>query len=108
MLASGQAEAGPGVEYVRVCDTYGSGFFYIPGTDTCLRIGGYVRSDTVANGARVSTRPAPAGLSKPWGGPQEMACGPVRADRRRPDLHHSGSELVARRGEPALRARARV
>ncbi|BCH25926.1 porin [Mesorhizobium sp. L-8-10] len=31
------------VEYVRVCDTYGAGFFYIPGTETCLRISGYVR-----------------------------------------------------------------
>lgn len=31
------------VEYVRVCDVYGSGFFYIPGTETCLRIGGEVR-----------------------------------------------------------------
>ncbi len=33
------------VEYVRVCDAYGSGFFYIPGTETCLKIGGYVRYD---------------------------------------------------------------
>ncbi|GGD93116.1 porin [Aureimonas endophytica] len=31
------------VEYVRVCDVYGTGFFYIPGTETCLKIGGYVR-----------------------------------------------------------------
>ena len=31
------------VEYVRICDAYGAGFFYIPGTQTCLRIGGYVR-----------------------------------------------------------------
>jgi len=31
------------VEYVRVCDAYGSGFFYIPGTETCLKISGYVR-----------------------------------------------------------------
>ena len=30
------------VEYVRVCDAYGAGFFYIPGTETCLRISGYV------------------------------------------------------------------
>jgi len=30
------------VEYVKVCDAYGSGFFYIPGTDTCLKIGGAV------------------------------------------------------------------
>ena len=31
------------VDYVRVCDVYGKGFFYIPGTETCLSIGGYVR-----------------------------------------------------------------
>ncbi len=33
------------VEYVRVCDAYGAGYFYIPGTETCLRIHGYVRYD---------------------------------------------------------------
>jgi hypothetical protein len=33
------------VDYVRVCDAYGGGFFYIPGTDTCLRVGGYVRAE---------------------------------------------------------------
>jgi len=32
-------------EYVKICDVYGSGYFYIPGTETCLRIGGYVRYD---------------------------------------------------------------
>ncbi|RLQ87552.1 porin [Notoacmeibacter ruber] len=31
------------VEYVRVCDAYGAGFYYIPGTETCLSINGYVR-----------------------------------------------------------------
>ena len=31
------------VEYVKVCDAYGAGFFYIPGTETCLKIDGYVR-----------------------------------------------------------------
>ena len=36
------------VEYVRVCDAYGAGFFYIPGTETCLKIGGYVRYDAKA------------------------------------------------------------
>ncbi|RWE62338.1 porin, partial [Mesorhizobium sp.] len=30
---------------VRICDVYGAGYFYIPGTETCLRIGGYVRYD---------------------------------------------------------------
>jgi hypothetical protein len=29
-------------EYVKVCDAYGAGFFYIPGTETCMSINGYV------------------------------------------------------------------
>jgi hypothetical protein len=33
------------VEYVRICDAFGTGYFYIPGTDTCLRIGGRVRAE---------------------------------------------------------------
>jgi opacity protein-like surface antigen len=31
------------VEYVRICDAFGTGFYYIPGTDTCLKVGGRVR-----------------------------------------------------------------
>jgi Porin subfamily len=38
------------VEYVRVCSLYGAGFFYIPGTDTCVKIGGYIRADLTVNG----------------------------------------------------------
>src|SRR5688572_15763250 len=33
------------VDYVRVCSTYGTGYWFIPGTDTCLRISGYLRAD---------------------------------------------------------------
>ena len=33
------------MEYVRICDTYGVGFYYIPGTETCLKISGYIRYD---------------------------------------------------------------
>jgi len=33
------------VEYVRVCSEHGAGFFYIPGSDTCVKIGGRVRAD---------------------------------------------------------------
>jgi len=32
------------VEYVKVCSLYGAGFYYMPGTDICIKIGGYVRS----------------------------------------------------------------
>jgi hypothetical protein len=38
------------VEYVRICSLYGAGFFYIPGTDTCIKLGGYLRIDTTFNG----------------------------------------------------------
>ncbi|MBP1862368.1 hypothetical protein J2Z75_005907 [Rhizobium herbae] len=34
------------MEYVRVCDAFGTGYFYIPGTETCLKIGGFVRFQT--------------------------------------------------------------
>src|SRR3954463_5664629 len=35
---------------VRICSLYGAGFFYIPGTDTCIKLGGYLRVDTTFNG----------------------------------------------------------
>lgn len=37
------------VEYVKICSLYGAGFYYIPGTDTCIKLGGYVRAGTVLN-----------------------------------------------------------
>src|SRR6516162_802201 len=37
------------VEYVRICSLYGAGFYYMPGTDTCIKFGGYLRADTVVN-----------------------------------------------------------
>jgi hypothetical protein len=38
------------VEYVKVCSAYGAGFYYIPGTDICLRVGGYVFLETGVKG----------------------------------------------------------
>lgn len=52
------------VEYVRVCDAYGSGFFFIPGTETCIRFSGYVRSSyekTVVEREVVTTTGDPVG-----------------------------------------------
>lgn len=46
------------VDYVKVCDAYGAGFFYIPGSDTCLKIGGAVYANYeygVANTLRASS-----------------------------------------------------
>ena len=33
------------VQYVKVCSLYGAGFYYMPGTDMCIKIGGWVRSE---------------------------------------------------------------
>ena len=38
------------VEYVRICSLYGAGFYYIPGTDTCIKIGGYLRAEVTIHG----------------------------------------------------------
>ena len=48
--AAAPAVAGPApgaIDYVKVCGEYGDAFFYIPGTETCLAIGGYVRFDAM-------------------------------------------------------------
>jgi hypothetical protein len=33
------------VQYVKICSLYGVGFYYIPGTDMCLKMGGWVRAE---------------------------------------------------------------
>jgi hypothetical protein len=33
------------VEYVKICTLYGEGFYYIPGSDTCIKFGGYILAD---------------------------------------------------------------
>ena len=38
------AKTGP-VKPTKSCSTYGDGFVYVPGTDTCVKSGGYVRVD---------------------------------------------------------------
>src|SRR3954470_11615923 len=56
VLAVGGAQAADlpikakAVEYVRICSLYGAGFFYIPGTDTCIKLGGYLRVDSTYGG----------------------------------------------------------
>jgi Porin subfamily len=31
------------VEYVKACSIYGAGFWYVPGTDTCIKIGSFAK-----------------------------------------------------------------
>ena len=51
------------VEYVRICSLYGAGFFYIPGTDTCIKLGGYLRVDTTFNSSGTQGSPTWSGDS---------------------------------------------
>ena len=46
------------VEYVKVCSLYGAGFYYIPGTDTCIKLGGAMRADTSFHAAGAHGEPA--------------------------------------------------
>jgi hypothetical protein len=51
IFAAGSAQAADltvaePVDYVKVCDAFGKGFFYSPGTDTCIKVGGYVKFGT--------------------------------------------------------------
>src|SRR5262245_39739794 len=49
------------VQYVKICTLYGDGFYYVPGTDICLKVGGYVRFESFYNyGA--------SGTNGPWVG----------------------------------------
>ena len=63
------------VDYVKVCQAYGAGFFYIPGADTCIRIGGRVRTDfdAIPNNSRVEQQPAPFGF-KPSNDEEDGFC----------------------------------
>src|SRR5881392_3009877 len=46
------------VQYVKICNLYGDGFYYLPGTDICVKVGGYVRMETAW---------APSGGQTNWG-----------------------------------------
>src|ERR1700753_3502212 len=50
------------VQYVKICSLYGVGFYYIPGTDMCLKVGGWVRAEAA------------------WGDNGSMTWGPFNAN----------------------------
>ena len=71
------------VEYVKICSIYGAGFFYIPGTDTCIKIGGWVRAEDdhrqTGNSHAQFTRAAARGNNRIT--PIRSASAPVRCCR---------------------------
>src|SRR3974390_1809656 len=50
------------VQYVKICNLYGDGFYYLPGTNICVKIGGYVRAEmTYMEGAFPTNGPFQSG-----------------------------------------------
>ncbi len=95
------------VEYVKICSLYGVGYYYIPGTDTCIKIGGYVRYEAYHNeagGAYRRTTLLPASFTRHT---QHLRpAGPLPSDRGRshPDrIRHPAVVFQLRRqlAEPA-------
>src|SRR6516165_7389766 len=44
----------------KSCSAFGAGFVQIPGTDTCVKIGGYISTEGTVNRARWSHSKAPS------------------------------------------------
>ena len=59
------------VEYVKICSLYGVGFYYIPGTDMCIKVGGYVREQAEWGSNSGQT---PGSTNSAWG-PNTIANG---------------------------------
>ena len=55
------------VEYVRICSLYGAGFYYIPGTDTCIKLGGYLRVDMYVNANSIGSGNTQVANNQPGG-----------------------------------------
>jgi len=47
-------------QYVKICDAAGAGYFYIPGSDTCLKISGYVEVDVLTRTTKATNGSAAA------------------------------------------------
>ncbi len=85
------------VEYVKVCSLYGAGFYYMPGTDLCLKIGGWVRAEASwgMNGT-FSTNPMSANLQQR--GTNNMAFrgrGYITADAREQTAYGTARGYIA-------------
>ena len=84
------------VEYVKICSLYGAGFYYLPGTDICVKIGGYVRGQYYVN-----TGTAPSSMPFFQGPMPTSRPGARRHQRLRhadANHHHNGHASADRLG----------
>ena len=88
------------VEYVKICSAYGAGFFYVPGTDTCIKIGGWVRAEYPTIPAPATSRSIPAPpVVTPASIPTSTTCGLAgpRRSTGAPDRVRNAARVQPRR-----------
>src|ERR1700738_1518211 len=57
------------VQYVKICNLYGDGFYYLPGTTICVKIGGYARAEYgYLGGANMTNEAFNGGVPTAFGG----------------------------------------
>src|SRR3974390_1038863 len=85
------------VEYVKICSLYGAGFYYMPGTDMCIKIGGYVRAEvTEFSGGNFSQGPVQANAnSRTTSNLAFRARGYITADAREQTAYGTARGYIA-------------
>src|ERR1700688_989064 len=66
--ADAMLKKAPPIQYVRICDRYGYGFFQIPGSSICLQLRGQLQSDNAWQGTRDMVFMTPSSKSGSYGG----------------------------------------
>src|SRR5450432_1209017 len=66
--ADAMLKKAPPVQYVKICDRYGYGFFQIPGSSICLQLRGQMQSDNMYQPVHDTVWVAPSKSSGSYGG----------------------------------------
>lgn len=96
-------KAGP-VSYVKICDAYGNGFFTMPGSQTCIKIGGYVRFEVQYTPGQKMYNVATGAISQVAGAQDTTGMevrGQIRLDARTPTEWGTARTYIQMRGTNA-------
>ena len=83
------------VEYVKICSLYGAGFYYMPGTDICIKVGGWVRYENAYHyGGSMTTEWWPNDLNNRSTTDEDWRVkGTATIDARSPSALRHGAQL---------------
>ena len=68
LAADAMLKKAPPVQYVKICDRYGYGFFQIPGSSICLQLRGQMQSDNAYQAVHDAVFVSPSKSSGSYGG----------------------------------------